>query len=301
MKLAVTGATGFVGGRLLRDALAAGHEVCALTRRDQPPVDGVTWIRGTLEDEAGLAGLVAGCDAAVHIAGAISARNRAGFAEVNIEGTQRLLAAAEAAGAKRFLHVSSLAAREPGVSDYGWSKAGSERLVRESGLDWTIVRPPAVYGPGDRETLELFRMAKRGLVTLPPRGRLSLIHVADLSRLLLACLDASDSIGALYEPDDGTHNGLTHRQFAQALGRAVGKRVHTLSMPAPLVRLGARIDRLMRGEDAKLTPDRARYFCHPDWVSADRRMPPESLWTPAIATEQGLGETAAWYREKGWL
>lgn len=301
MRLAITGATGFVGDRLLRDAIAAGHETRALTRRDQPESDEMTWVPGALDDAESLAALVAGCEAVIHIAGAISAADRAGFAAVNIEGTRRLVHAAEAAGATRFVHVSSLAAREPEVSDYGWSKAESERVVRESEVDWTVVRPPAVYGPGDRETLELFRMANRRFVVLPPRGRLSIIHVADLSRLLLACLDAPETIGETYEPDDGTYNGLSHRQFAQALGRAVGKRVHTFSMPSLLVRTGARLDGLFRRENAKLTPDRARYFCHPDWVSRDALIPPENLWKPAIAGDQGLRETAQRYREKGWL
>lgn len=301
MKLAITGATGFVGGRLLRDAVAAGHEVRALTRRPQPEIENVVWVPGALDDAERLTSLVAGCDALVHVAGAISARDRAGFAAVNVDGTRRLAGAAEGAGARRFIHVSSLAAREPGVSDYGWSKAESELVLRESALDWTVIRPPAVYGPGDRETLELFRMANRRLVMLPPRGRLSIIHVADLSRLLLACLDAPETLGETYEPDDGTHNGMSHRQFAQALGRAVGKRVHTFSMPASLVRAGARLDRLFRRERAKLTPDRARYFCHADWVSRDALMPPERLWKPAIASEQGLRETALEYRAKGWL
>lgn len=301
MKLAVTGATGFVGARLLRDAIAAHHDLRALTRRPQPETDGVTWIPGALDDAESLAALVAGCDAVIHVAGAISAPDRRGFASVNIEGTRSLARAAEAAGAGRFIHVSSLAAREPEISDYGWSKAESERVLRESALDWTVIRPPAVYGPGDRETLDLFRMANRRLVVLPPRGRLSIIHVADLSRLLLACLDGPATIGETYEPDDGTHNGLSHRQFAEALGRAVGKRVHTFSMPAALVRAGARLDRLFRRGGAKLTPDRARYFCHPDWVSRDRLMPPEALWKPAIASDQGLRETARRYREKGWL
>src|SRR3546814_14244242 len=79
-----------------------------------------------------------------------------------------MIAAAAAADVGRFVHVSSLAAREPELSAYGRSKAESEKLMAESGLDWAIVRPPAVYGPGDRESLELFRMAARGLVLLPP-------------------------------------------------------------------------------------------------------------------------------------
>ncbi|MCA1748329.1 MAG: NAD(P)H-binding protein, partial [Sphingomonadales bacterium] len=259
------------------------------------------WIPGELGDRASLAALVEGCDAVIHVAGAISAPDRAGFASVNIDGTRAVIEAVEAAGIDRLIHISSLAAREPEVSDYGWSKAGSEEAVRASRLDWTIIRPPAVYGATDRQTLELFRMANRGLVILPPRGRLSIIHVADLSRLLLACLDAPESVGQTYEPDDGSHNGLSHRQFAQALGRAVGKRVFTVSVPSPLVRVGARLDRLFRGDKAKLTPDRARYFCHPDWVSRDAMKPPGSVWKPAVAGEEGLSRTAHKYREKGWL
>src|SRR3546814_12879427 len=92
-----------------------------------------------------------------------------------------MTAAAAAAEVGRFVHVSSLAAREPELSAYGRSKAESEKLMAESGLDWAIVRPPAVYGPGDRESLELFRMAARGLVVLPPAGRLSLIPAHDLA------------------------------------------------------------------------------------------------------------------------
>ncbi len=80
-----------------------------------------------------------------------------------------MLAAATAGGVQRFVHVSSLAAREPKLSMYGASKARAEELVRCSGLDWAIVRPPAVYGPGDKETLELFRMAKLGLMLMPPQ------------------------------------------------------------------------------------------------------------------------------------
>lgn len=299
--LAVTGGTGFVGGHLLRMAVDAGHGVRALTRKDRPPVDGIQWVPGRLSDPASLENLAQGARAVVHIAGAIRATDRAGFAAPNIEGTRHMIAAARDAGIRRFIHISSLAAREPDLSDYGWSKAESETLVRESGLDWTIIRPPAVYGPGDGETLELFAMAKRGLVILPPEGRASIIHVRDLNALILAAIEAEAAIGATYEPDDGTANGLSHVAFARALGRAVEKSVRTVSMPAPLVRLGARLDGLFRGDDAKLTPDRARYFCHPDWVVDPARKPPESLWSPQIPHETGLADTARWYRDQDWL
>ena len=300
-RIAITGGTGFVGGHQLDRALASGLQINALTRRVQPKRDGVTWVEGSLEDGDSLGRLMTGADAVVHVAGAISARGRDAFRAANLDGTERVIAAARANQVRRLVHVSSLAAREPGISDYGWSKALAEDAVRGSGLDWTIVRPPAVYGPGDRETLELFRMARRGFVLLPPRGRMSLIHVDDLARLLLACIEAPKSIGALYEPDDGTHNGLSHRQFAQTLGRAVGKRVTTLSMPGFALRIAARLDRLARRRRAKLTPDRARYFCHSDWTADPARMPPAALWTPAIPADEGLADTAAWYRAQGWL
>jgi nucleoside-diphosphate-sugar epimerase len=298
LKFAVTGATGFVGGHLLDLALGERHMVRALTRRRQLAREGVTWIQGALDDPGSLARLVEGADAVIHVAGVISA-DAAGFEAGNVAGTAAMLAATERAGITRFVHVSSLAAREPDLSLYGASKARSEALVRVSRLSTAIVRPPGVYGPGDRETLDLFRMAKHGLVILPPAGRLSLIHVADLARLLLA-LAASDET-LLIEPDDGRPGGWTHEEFAQALGRAVGRKVRTLSAPGPLLRLAARADGLVRGSNAKLTPDRAAYFCHPDWTVSPAHAAPTQLWQPQIATEQGLAETASWYREQQWL
>lgn len=190
--LAVTGGTGFVGSHLLTAARAAGCQVRALTRGWRPSQPGIEWIEGTLDRPDSLIALCDQADAVIHIAGLINAPDRAGFEAVNVGGTAAMVDAAHAAGVRRFLHISSLAAREPELSDYGWSKARSERVVAASGLDWTIIRPPAVYGPGDRETFELFRMAKRGLVALPPKGRFSVLHVEDLCRLLLALLDAPD-------------------------------------------------------------------------------------------------------------
>ena len=301
MRLAVTGGTGFVGGHLVNAALAAGHEVKALTRRDQPPRERVTWVRGSLDDREALKRLVEDADAVIHVAGVINAPDAAGFEQGNVTGTLAMLAAATAGGVRRFVHVSSLAAREPQLSQYGASKARAEQLVESSGLDWSIVRPPAVYGPGDKETLELFKMAKRGFVLLPPSGRVSLIHVDDLARLLLALTARGAPKRLVIEPDDGTPGGWSHKEFASALGRAVGRRNVSLSAPRLMMRIAARLDRLVRGEAAKLTPDRAAYFCHPDWVVNSGRFPPPGLWHPGIETNQGLAATARWYEEQGWL
>ncbi|HEX8640401.1 MAG TPA: NAD-dependent epimerase/dehydratase family protein [Allosphingosinicella sp.] len=299
--LAVTGGTGFVGSHLLKAAAAGGYEVRALTRGWRPPEEGIDWVDGALDRTDSLAKLVEGADAVIHIAGLINAPTRAAFEAVNVGGTANMIDAARRARVRRFVHISSLAAREPELSDYGRSKAKSERLVAASGLDWTIIRPPAVYGPGDRETFELFRMARRGLVALPPKGRFSVLHVGDLCRLILTVLDEPDSHSEIYEPDDGVDNGWDHRHFARTLGRVFGKRATTLSMPKLVMKGAARVDRLVRRDAAKLTPDRVRYFCHPDWVVTARRRPPDALWKPQIRTPTGLKQTADWYREQGWL
>ncbi|MGF1548927.1 MAG: NAD-dependent epimerase/dehydratase family protein [Sphingomonadaceae bacterium] len=299
--LAVTGGTGFVGGHLLDAALAAGHRVRALTRRRQEPREGISWVEGALGDARSLKRLARGSDAVIHVAGVINAGSREVFAEANVAGTVAMVDAARSSGVRRFIHVSSLAAREPDLSDYGWSKARSERVVAASGLEWTIIRPPAVFGPGDRETLELFRMAARGIVLLPPRGHFSVIHVADLCRLVLAALDAPETVGETYEPDDGREGGWQHRHFARTLGRLMGRRPATLAMPRPVMMAASGLDGLLRRDRAKLSADRVRYFCHPDWVVDEKKRPPDSLWRPEVRTPTGLKQTAIWYREQGWL
>jgi uncharacterized protein YbjT (DUF2867 family) len=298
--LAVTGGTGFVGRHLLRMAIAAGFDVRALTRAWKPPEDEIEWIQGALDRPDSLAKLTAGADAIIHIAGLISG-SREAFYAVNVHGTAAVIDAARKAGVRRLIHISSLAAREPQLSSYGWSKGKSERLVAASGLDWTIVRPPAIYGPGDKETLELFRMARRGLVALPPRGHFSLIHVEDLCRLILTVVNEPDTIAETYEPDDGEEQGWQHRQFARTLGGVYGKRGASLPMPRALLHGLSRLERLVRPDRVKLTADRVNYFCHPDWVVTAERRPPPSLWKPEIRTVTGLKATADWYREEGWI
>lgn len=302
--IALTGATGFVGKATLEEALDAGHMVRALTRRPQPARARVEWIAGSLEDVHALDQLVRGADAVIHIAGVVNAPDRAGFEAGNATGTAALTEAMLLSETRRLIHVSSLAAREPQLSNYGWSKAEAERHVMTSGLDWTMVRPPAIFGPGDAELLELFQMAVRGIVLLPPGGRMSVIHVNDLAALLVRLAERPDNLTtrATYEADDGREAGWSHAEFAQAIGRAVGRpAVRTIAMPSALVRFGARIDRLLRGDKARLTPDRAAYFCHEDWVAQAALRPPPAVWAPSIPTQTGLAATAAAYRAKGLL
>jgi nucleoside-diphosphate-sugar epimerase len=306
--LAITGATGFVGSAVLNEALAQGHQVSALARRDQAPRAGVDWVRGDLGDTGALAALVAGTDAVIHVAGLTNTPDPAEFTAANVTGTANVVSAMKGAGVRRLVFVSSLAARLPALSAYGASKAEAEALVEESGLDWTTVRPPAVYGPRDIDMLDLFRAARWGVVPLPPGGATSIIHADDLARLLvvLAASSSSEAVGPaskkLYEPDDGREGGWSHKELGQAIGRAMGRgKVFAPHLPRAVLDAAAAADRLARGDKAKLTPDRVGYMAHPNWVSRFDRKPPPGLWQPRIAGEEGLKATAEWYRREGWV
>jgi uncharacterized protein YbjT (DUF2867 family) len=165
--LAVTGGTGFVGEHLLRLALGGGYDVHALTRGWKPPEDEIDWVNGALDRPETLVKLCTGADAVIHVAGLISGSKQA-FEAVNVGGTAAMIDAARKAGVRRFIHVSSLAAREPELSEYGRSKAKSERLVAASGLEWTVIRPPRrLRSRGSRDAANSFKIARRGFVALP--------------------------------------------------------------------------------------------------------------------------------------
>lgn len=304
MIVALTGATGFVGQAVLDEAAKRDTAVRALTRRSQKPRAGVEWLDGDLDDPGALARLVAGADCVVHVAGLTTATDAAAFHRANVAGTQNVLRASQEAGIPRFVFVSSLSAREPELSAYGASKAEAESLVEASALGWTIVRPPGVYGPRDVDYLEMFKTARWGFVPLPPPGASSIIHVADLARLLLALCDAPAGLveGQLFEPDDGRPGGWQHRELARAIGVALGRgRVFSPHLPKPAMMLAARADGVLRGSRARLTSDRVGYMAHADWVARPSHAVPKELWEAEITGAAGLAETALWYRENGWL
>ena len=303
MTLAVTGATGFVGQAVLDEAARRGLTIRALTRREQRERDGVTWIRGDLANHAALGELMQGAEAVMHIAGVVNAPDTAGFEAGNVQGTQAVVDAALAAGVGRFVCVSSIAAREPALSDYCRTKRAAEEIVKAAPFDWTVIRPPAIFGPRDTEMFQLFRAARTGFLPMPPAGgRASVIHVDDLARLLLDVVPTGETVsGAIYEPDDGAQRGWLHGDLARAIGLAMGRRVWAASMPQWVLFGAARLDKAVRGAGAKLTPDRARYMVHADWVSDPSRAVPSQLWQPQVDTHQGLADTAQWYRDQRWI
>lgn len=303
MTIALTGATGFVGQAVLDAAEREGITIRALARRAQAPREGIEWVEGSLSDPASLTALCQGTDAVIHVAGLTNTPDPVEFELANVAGTQNLITAVKETKTRRFIFVSSLAAREPKLSLYGASKAQAEALVETSALDWTIVRPPGVYGPRDIDYLEMFRSAKFGFVPLPPRGASSIIHVDDLARLLLTLVDAQPALvrRQMFEPDDGREGGWSHKELASAIGTAIGRRVFAPHLPKSLMTFGAHLDGLLRKDKARLTRDRVDYMVHPNWVARSAKRVPPAVWTPRIPGEEGLAHTAEWYRAEGLL
>jgi nucleoside-diphosphate-sugar epimerase len=303
--IAITGATGFVGSRV---AALAGQPVRALTRRPQPPQDNVEWVVGDLDDRNALARLCEGAAAVIHIAGVVNAADEAGFHAGNVRGTGNVLAAARAAGVQRFVHVSSLAARQPRLSLYGASKHDAEHLVMGSALDWVIVRPPGVYGPGDREMLDLFKAGRFGIGLAPggPRARISLIHVDDLARALIT-LASSGPTREVLEIDDGAgaHGGHAHADHAAAIAAALGRKPpRMIKVSNRMLGLAASLATLFAGWQGKLptlSRDRAFYLAYPDWVARGGNAALADVWQPQFALAQGMADTVAGYRAAGWL
>lgn len=303
MTIALTGATGFVGQAVLDAAEAKHIEVNALTRRTQPDRKGVNWVRGDLGDRRALIRMVDGVEAVIHVAGAVNAADADGFEAANVQGTLAVVETALAAGVRRFIYVSSLSAREPQLSAYGASKRRAEKIVAASGMDWTIIRPPAVYGPRDTEMFELFRAAKWGVVPMPPEaGRTSVIHADDLATLLIALIHGGEDVThRVFEPDDGQPGGWSHKELAEAIGAAMGRKPWVPHMSRGALDWISRIESWVRPGKVKLSADRVAYMVHPDWVVSDGRAVPSRRWRPRVRTQDGLNATAGWYRQQGWL
>jgi len=308
---AVTGVTGFIGGHLAGELARRGWRLRVLAR-SMPRLHGmagppVEVVQGSLSDERALRDLVEGADAIVHLAGAIKGRNRTDFMRVNAEGTAALAAAWRAdAPEARFIHLSSMAAREPGLSHYAASKHAAEQRLRAigAGADWCILRPAVVYGPGDRETLRIFRAASAPVQPMlnGSDARLTLIHVTDLVRAMAALLAAGQPSGC-HEVTDARHDGYSWDELARAAASALGRVARPLQVPNSVIRaLGLVGDAAaLVGMAGMLTSQKAREILHRDWRSDQASQPPASQWQPEITLDQGFAEAVAWYRAAGWL
>jgi nucleoside-diphosphate-sugar epimerase len=303
--VALTGATGFIGTALCDLLVASGYGVRALYRprsgRVLQNAAGLKWIAGDVNDRDALAALVEGASVVVHCAGSVRGARATDFNRVNETGVLDCVRAAEReAGCERFLLISSLAAREPQLSDYAHSKwLGERALEAHAGrLRWAALRPPAVYGPGDREMLPVFEAMARGLAPIPGGGdgRLSLIYVADLAAAVLAWLKADTASAQTYELDDGHAGGYDWDTMIAIASRVLrdNKPIRRLSIPAPILRVVAGVNQAAArvfGYAPMLTPGKVREITHADWVCDGRAFSEATGWQPAFGFERGLATT----------
>lgn len=295
---ALTGASGFIGGSVLKALLQAGWQVRALARRPQPAAEpGAEFIQGSLANGAALRRLCAGAEVLVHCAGQVRGRRYADFAAVNVAGTRQLLQAAGAAGVSRLVGISSLAAREPQLSHYAASKREGEALMAEaqSIAERCILRPPAVYGPRDTELRPLLRLMARGIAPVPaPRGaRFSLLHVEDLAAAIarLAAGGVSAAPGSVFELHDGHPGGYDWPALTAAVARLRGGPVRALHLPAALLRAvaaGNVTAASLLGYAPMLSPGKVRELRFPDWVCNNDALGAACGWQPRITLDEGL-------------
>lgn len=301
---AVTGATGFLGRSLVAALAEDGWRVRVLVRRDAalaaPPGVEPEAVIGGLADEAALDQLCRGADVLVHAAGLVKARRDADFAAVNRDGAARAAEAARRAGVGRMLLVSSLAAREPGLSPYAASKrAGEAAAAAALGDRLTVLRPPAIYGPGDRETLGVFKAAARSPVVpvFDPRSRIAMIHVEDAARQIAAAAGAPPA-APVVALSDARPEGYGWREIAEAACAAVGRRragmVRLPSQALAAAGLFGSAGRFLGGNPI-LTTGKAREMRHLDWSVRSQERWPEA---PAarFSLSEGFAQTAAWWR-----
>ena len=304
LKIALTGATGFVGRAVVSALLAKRHQVSALVRdmiRANLPLE-LRLVQGDLQNGAAVDDLTNGADVVIHVAGVTGALTRNDFFVANERGSRAIAEAAARNGVKRFVHISSLAAREPDLSIYGASKSAGEAAVEtfSAKMSVVILRPPAVYGPGDRGTLPLLRSLTQSFAVIPSSSmsRFSLIYVDDLARIIMEAAGATRT--GVVELDDGQRQGHDWRELAHIASVSEQKSVAPIFLPRPVaMSVAAIVEAIGRitGRLPFVSPDKIKQLYFADWVSRGEGWP---LKEP-VGFAQGLSMTLDWYRKEQWL
>jgi len=293
----LTGATGFIGQRLQKTLLADGTGVLAVVRpsssHQSALLDDVGRLLVNLADSERLVPAISAASAVIYCAGSVRGRRLEDFAEANIDGVRAVVDAMNlAANGIPLLLISSLAASRPHVSDYANSKYLGEQEVKDhASFPWTIFRPPAVYGPGDKEMLPVLKLARKGFVAPPgPKDqRLSFIHVDDLASAILAWLKSWEKCDhKAFTLDDGHSGGYDWHEIAKTLSPDSYRRVN---IPSWILfgagHINLAISRLL-GYAPMLTPGKARELTQADWVCNNRDLSAASGWSPEIDLEKGV-------------
>jgi nucleoside-diphosphate-sugar epimerase len=301
--IALTGSTGFIGSTIARRLATEGWKIKALKRRtsDRSPLVGfdVQWVEGALEDLDSLRCLVHGVEAVVHCAGAVRGATQEHFNQINVDGVERLVrAATEQHPLPRFLLLSSLAAREPDLSPYAKSKYQGEAVLAEQAgqMPWTVLRPSAVYGPGEKEMQPLLRWMARGIAFVlgSGDGRFSMLYVDDLAEAIQKWLLKDGLPKKAFELHDGRPGGYSWKDVIDAVGGLNARRVQCLHIPVAGLRTAARLNLItarLLGYAPMFTPGKLRELRHPDWVCDNAAFTQETGWTPRVSLEEGLKRT----------
>jgi nucleoside-diphosphate-sugar epimerase len=314
LTVAVTGSTGFLGQAVIAELARRNCRLRLLARREPLPLAAAADVHpdivlGALDDPAALARLVQGVDVVLHIAGAIKAADDAGYLRVNRGGSRTLAEqVARHAPKAHFIQVSSLAARHPELSGYAASKrAGEQAVLDVLGHERvSVIRPPAIYGPGDRETMIFFELASRKMVPLPgkPTARIALIHVEDAARLLVERVFGAPT-GRVQAIADGQPAGYAWQDILSAACAAVGNTSpRYFSLPSGLVRLvggGAGAIASIVGKAGMVSAGKIRELLHEDWAVPAGELLREAQAEPRHRLVEGFAATAQWYRKAGWL
>jgi nucleoside-diphosphate-sugar epimerase len=295
--VALTGASGFIGQAIAQRLCQAGLTVRGLVRpsRNIPGLSHphISLVHGSLDDSESLHELVAGCTSLIHCAGAIRGCRKEDFIPTNVQGVANVLKVClDQPSPPRIIHLSSLAAREPSLSPYAWSKREGEHLIqKDSGtLKWVIIRPPAVYGPNDEALLPLFKLAKKGIaLQLGPReGKFSLIHVQDLADVIIRSLETDTIHSTIFEVDDGFPSGYSWESVFRTINPHM--KLH-LSTPQSMLWLIGKTNEIlsrMFGYAPLFTTGKVAELCHANWVCDSRKTSQQLGWTPQIPLEEGL-------------
>ncbi len=325
-KVLVTGGSGFVGSNIVDALLGRGVGVRALVRRNSdlsflknPEIE---LAFGDVTDTASLQQAVAGVQGIVHCAGLTKARSLDQYLDVNLGGTERLLKACLSLKTRpeRIVCLSSLAAFGPSlngsplreddapypVSDYGRSKLEGQRCAQSfmGSLSISVLIPPAVYGPRDKDIFVYFKLAKLGVAPFLGGSErlLSLLYVADLARAAVECLLRGEAGGRSYFVDDGEIQ--TWKRLAGVISEVMSRKLLPITVPAPAARCLAFIveaSSRIRRRAPLLGTQKMTELLQPAWICASDRIRAELGFQSQYPLRRGLETSYRWYLENHWL
>lgn len=295
--VALTGSTGFIGSTILHNLISRGISVRILVRDKNKfnnlLPENIEVISGDLANKTAISQLVDGVSTIIHCAGRVRGKTYSEFKTDNIDGTNNLIGiASNSHHLNQFIHISSLAARQPELSHYSQSKHEGELLFTENSFKkWVIVRPPAVYGPGDSELKPLFDWTRRGILWVlgNPKQHFSLLHVEDLSRLILKLIESKVANQLILEPDDGYVGSYNWQAIQDITSEYFNKKVNLVPLPSSMLLSAAHMNVVFSkiiNYSPMLTPGKVKELVHDNWSSNTSCSIPQ--WSPTIDLKTGL-------------